>query len=323
MPDLATIDRILERACRAPSVHNTQPWSWRVYDTHVDLHADFTRQLVYADPQRRDLLISCGAALHHFEVAATAMGWATRIRRLPDVADEGLMASIELTSKEAPKDAREILDAIASRRTDRRQLTSWPVPLERLSALATVGGERGAVVLAVNEDSVKLRLQQLTARANELQRQDPGYLSEVDAWTTYWSSSGVPVGHVLRSAVLDRSNAMTRRFSHGVLDDPIVDAEPSSDGMLLVATSSDDAVSRVRAGEALSAIWLQATRENLCVLPLSQAVEVAETRRVLEDDLKGHAYAQVILRVGWFPGARRALTPTSRRDLNEVRVRCT
>ncbi len=46
----------VERAVRAPSVHNTQPWRWRVGDDAVQLHADWTRHLVATDP---DAATSC------------------------------------------------------------------------------------------------------------------------------------------------------------------------------------------------------------------------------------------------------------------------
>jgi nitroreductase len=41
---LTAIDAVLERACRAPSVHNTQPWRWQVSDDEVGLHADLFRR---------------------------------------------------------------------------------------------------------------------------------------------------------------------------------------------------------------------------------------------------------------------------------------
>lgn len=320
--DTTTMDAILELACRAPSVHNTQPWTWRVYDTRVDLFADYTRQLVHADPQRRDLLLSCGAALHHFETAARALGWSTRVRRIPDPGDERFIASVQLQPHPPSPDAEAMLEAIRSRRTDRRRLTSWPVPTDRLHALCMTGSQWGAQVLPVAEDAAKARLERLTRRADLLQHRDPRYVSELSAWTTYWSPQGVPVGHIPRTAEVDSSDALNRRFPHGVLEDPEVDAGQPADGMMLICTSSDDAISRVRAGEALSAIWLQATRDDMSVVPLSQALEVDETRRALQrevlDDL---AIAQLILRVGWLPLSRRPLPPTPRRELDDVRFR--
>src|SRR5678815_5003933 len=75
--------RIIELACRAPSVHNTQPWRWRIRGAELELHADRSRQLQVGDPQGRNLVISCGAALHHAQVAAGALGWEARVDRVP------------------------------------------------------------------------------------------------------------------------------------------------------------------------------------------------------------------------------------------------
>ena len=90
------VEEMVELACRAPSVHNTQPWRWRARESTVDLFADYTRQLVYADPTRRDLMISCGAALHHLQVAAAGLGWAARVTRFPDPSEERHVATIAL-----------------------------------------------------------------------------------------------------------------------------------------------------------------------------------------------------------------------------------
>jgi nitroreductase len=137
--DNPPISHLVELACRAPSVHNTQPWKWRVHGSDVDLFADYARQLVYADPARRDLMISCGAALHHFQVASAALGWSARVHRLPDASDERHVASMHLTPSRLPRPDTGDLEAIAARRTDRRRPTSWPVPHDRLNGLAATG----------------------------------------------------------------------------------------------------------------------------------------------------------------------------------------
>jgi len=313
------IKAIIERACRAPSVHNSQPWTWRIRGMRVDMYADYSRQLWHADPERRDLMISCGAALHHFQVAAHALGWAVRVRRAPDPDEQRLIATISLMPGHEPDDAAEILGAIAHRRTDRRRLTSWPVPPSRLVRLAAVGNQWGARVIPEYGDIGKARLIRLTMRADELQRADPGYLTELNTWTTYWDNHAVPVAHIPREATVDSPDSVNRRFPHGVLDDPPTGPEPSADGLLLITTSSDDAVSRIRAGEALSAMWLQATLDGLCMVPLSQALEVEETRRALQYDvLDDLAFAQLIVRVGWRSPGRPDLTPTPRRHVDDV-----
>ena len=182
-PTAAEVDEILELACRAPSVHNTQPWSWRVTGGQVDLFADFRRQLVYADPGRRDLMLSCGAALHHLQVAAAGLGWATRVRRLPAADDERHVASVLLRRARGSSDSADLLRAVVERRTDRRRLSSWPVPAERLNSLSSTGSVWGAQVLPVSGELARARLHRLTQRADEVQRRNQRYVAELAAWT--------------------------------------------------------------------------------------------------------------------------------------------
>ena len=70
-------------AGRAPSIHNTQPWRWRLRGNVADLYADTRRQLVVADPDRRLMTVSCGAALDHACTALAADGIAATRRPHP------------------------------------------------------------------------------------------------------------------------------------------------------------------------------------------------------------------------------------------------
>jgi hypothetical protein len=84
---------IVDVARRAPSVDNTQPWTWCPDRADLGLRADLARALPASDPDGRLLTISCGAALHYARTAAEAMGWDTRVDLLPCPGDPGLLAS--------------------------------------------------------------------------------------------------------------------------------------------------------------------------------------------------------------------------------------
>ena len=128
LPPTAVLHRILTKACRAPSVHNSQPWRWRVDGDHVTLLADRTRQLMRADPEGRDLVLSCGAALHHFRVAAAAEGHRSRVVRKPYGVGDNALAIVELVPGEPTHHEVAAAGAIDRRRSDRRFFSSWPVP---------------------------------------------------------------------------------------------------------------------------------------------------------------------------------------------------
>ena len=66
---------LLRYAVLAPSSHNSQPWLFRVRESYVDLYADRARALPVVDPEDRDLLISCGAALFELCIAMRHFGY--------------------------------------------------------------------------------------------------------------------------------------------------------------------------------------------------------------------------------------------------------
>src|SRR3712207_1788931 len=132
---MASLDRIVELATRAPSVHNTQPWRWRTTAGTLELRSDQRRRLLATDPRGRDLAISCGAALHTMTVAAAAEGWASVVHRLPDPTDGGLLARVTFRRRPPNEDDIARAQVVQHRRTDRRQVTSWPVPPERVDRL--------------------------------------------------------------------------------------------------------------------------------------------------------------------------------------------
>ena len=75
---------LLNFAVRAPSSHNTQPWLFRIQGHELDLIAETNRSLPIVDPLNRELIISCGAALHHLRVAARYFGHSCWVEPFPE-----------------------------------------------------------------------------------------------------------------------------------------------------------------------------------------------------------------------------------------------
>ena len=76
------------------------------------------------------------------------------------------------------------------------------------------------------------------------------------------------------------------------------------------------------AGEATSLVLLTATALGLASCPITEPLEVAETRAAVQADVFGEeAYPQMLLRIGWAPVNADPLPSTPRRDLSEVVTR--
>src|SRR4029450_12553853 len=67
----------------APSVHNTQPWTFVLFSDRMELRADRARQLPVLDPDGRELVASVGAALFNVRGALAVRGFAAVVERLP------------------------------------------------------------------------------------------------------------------------------------------------------------------------------------------------------------------------------------------------
>jgi len=312
-----TLRRIVELSTRAPSVHNTQPWRWHGSAAGLELYADRTRQLTAADPDGRNLVISCGTALHHAQVAADALGWDARVARLLDPEHPDLLARLTLTRRSPAPHAAGLLDAIERRCTDRRRFTSWPVADDVLTHLAAQASAWGARALPLIDVSERFHAELLVNRAIEAQRGDAPVSHEQEQWVDHGAVDGVP------SAVLPRPADVTARrpsrFATGVLEDIGGREVEASDGLIVMCGLEDDPETWLRTGEGLSALWLTATTEGLSVVPLSQVVEVPQTRDALRlEVLGGLARPLIVLRVGWQAISRRQLPHTPRRPVDEV-----
>lgn len=311
----------VERALRAPSVHNTQPWRWRLCDGVVELHADPGRRLVATDPDGRDLVLSCGAALHHLRVALAAANLTARVHRLPSPEDRWHLATVHVRPGPPETGFTALSRAVDERRTDRRTLGPDPVPRPTIDRLVAAATGCGATLHPVTGTDVRRRLDDLLADAGARQRFAPGYAAELTVWSHRWTAArdGVPAAaRTTRPAGPD-----LRAFPRGTLRGTRAVSPPHDGSVLLVLTTvGDEPLDHLLAGEATSAVLLTATLRGLATTPLSQAQEVPATRARLASSVLGSPdHPQLVIRVG-YPGRDAGrVGPTPRRALEAVLLR--
>jgi nitroreductase len=315
-------------ALRAPSVHNTQPWKWRIRPDAVDLHADEDRHLDVTDPDQRDLILSCGAALHHLQVALAARGLAVEVRRHPDPEDRSHLATVTVRSAGAGEPdavSASLFPGIATRRTDRRRMSRRQVPHDHVKSLQEHVKIAGAVLVPVTDPHIRGRLVMALTDAAGQQRQEPGYAAELRMWTHRLPGShdGVPAINVPPPPIGTARATGLRPFGQAALAQPSLPPGRSPDDdaaqLLVLATLGDDVLDRLRAGEATSAVLLAATRMGLATTPLSQALELDTSRQRMQTDVLGiPEHPQLVIRVGWPAAGAAELPVTPRRELRSV-----
>jgi nitroreductase len=292
----------------APSIHNTQPWRWRLAASTLELYLVRGRILPVTDPDGRLATLSCGVALHHARAALAAQGWhATTTRMLPGT-DPELLARLHVDGR-APVDPASVLElrTIPFRHTDRRAVTGTPVDPADLAAIAMAVRAHGTQLHTLRPG----QLLELAAAAGHAQRgdADPAWQAEL----TYWTELGRPDAAVPARA----TPAMGRDAGHnGQL--PISAAQDRAATFVMLYGSSDEPSSWLGAGEGLSAGWLTATQRGVSVLPHSAPIEVAAVRQAMRAMIAGIGFPFLVLRLGTTGHAGPALAHSSRLPAKQI-----
>ena len=142
---------LIATAGRAPSVHNTQPWRFRVRETGLDVYADRGRRLRAIDPDGREMLISCGAAVFGLRLGIRQLGYLATAELLPDPGHPSLLARVRL-GRPAPLTAEEwdMLAAVPHRHTHRGPFSPDPVPPGLIPRLQHDAIAEGATLVLVH-----------------------------------------------------------------------------------------------------------------------------------------------------------------------------
>jgi hypothetical protein len=306
-------------ACRAPSIANSQPWSWRISNDALELRCDPARQLPVADPHGQLMVISCGALLHHATVVLAVLGASVAVDRVNDATDPVLLARLGVTGPRVvtAEDMR-MHHALRIRRTDRRPFRgTGPLPESVIDLLRDAAAPFGVATHVF--DPEQLGFLALAAReATNIHDKSESYRNEMSAWTTYRNPVGrdgipptVAVPQVPRTVPV-------RNFAPD--SQPLLEAGPGDDRYttyLAFATDTDTKTDWLRTGEAVSAVLLTATTLGIASSVLSEVVEVPGARALLHALVAPAGFPQLTVRLGLnASGSEPPLTP--RRPCSEV-----
>ncbi|BBA95609.1 hypothetical protein RVR_531 [Actinacidiphila reveromycinica] len=351
MLDETTLDTLISAAVAAPSIHNSQPWRYRLDPATltIEVHAAPERMVRHADPDGRALHLSVGAAVFNLRVAVAHFGWEPVVRLLPRPADPGHLASVRLAGvrpgpggrepdsrrpRERTADGAEaegrtrgtrtggtrtgdgsapgLYDALWRRHSNRFPFADRSVPAAVLRALVSAAEREGAR-LVLPDPAETERLLELTARADWYESADPRRRVESRSWVRDGAADGVP-----SSAIGPRDEAgrmPVRDFSaQGSVRRPPPEPFEPHPVVGVLSSHRDVPADWLRAGQGLEHVLLLATAHGLRASLLHQALEWRELRWVLNDPHGGIGHVQMLLRLGYGPET----AATSRRPVGDV-----
>ena len=318
MVSTEVIKNAVQLACRAPSLHNSQPWHWVVEGSTVHLHRDKDRSLRSTDHSGRETLLGCGAVLDHFRVAMAAAGWTAHVDRFPNPNNHLHLASIDFTPMELVTDGhRRRADAVLTRRTDRLpfdRLPNWPSVESQLRGAVT----SDAVRLDVIADELRPELAQASQLTESLRLYDSYYHAELDWWTGHFETrEGIPRSSLVSASEGDRVD-VGRNFPVAATGDRRIGVDHDHSTILVLSTYDNESLSVLQCGEMLSAVLLEATMAGLATCTLTHITELEASRHIVATLIDQTTTPQVLVRVGLVSELEGLPPPTPRRPMSEV-----
>jgi len=333
--------RLLEPVQRAPSILNTQPWWFRILaDDRIELCARIgeggayqhlekyglelgngDRRLPSIDPEARELIVSCGAALFNLRLSIRVAGHDLAVSMLPYAPDRSVLASVEIVTSRvhaATSSEQELYDAIPRRHSDRwpyggadRRLRKGDPVLPNILAtmvLAAAGHKGSLRVLGRSE--VKRVLREAEQADSKL-RSTGGYATELSRWTNYGGSDiGVPedaFGPTWDHGLVRKHHPPVRDFRTNAAaveregsgqhersgedegpGEPKVKRFERLPQLMLLSTRHNEPLDWLRAGQALQHALLEATRYGVSASFLTQPFELRDHERRGESAKQGH-----------------------------------
>ena len=309
------VAQVLVAATAAPSLHNSQPWRFRCIDSTIELRADLGRELPATDPDHREMILACGAALLNLRLAIRMLNVAADVRLLPDPKQPELLAVVRPDGFARATESDQLLaGAIFRRHTSRRPFLDEPVP-EALSGRMRDAARSEQAWMAIVPIHQQPALRALLTRAHRIQSASPTFVAEWQRWTGRPSGSDDGVAAASAGQQPRQEDLLIMRdFGAGsAAGQPGKNFE--TDPLVAVIGSFHDLpLGQLQAGQAMQRVLLTATASGLSSSFLSQVVEVQEPRAGLRELVGGGVWPQAVLRLGYgFAGS-----PTPRRNLGEV-----
>ena len=293
------VAKAIRLACRAPSLHNSQPWRWIVGEGVVDLFVDHERILRSADRSGREALISCGAALGHFRIAMAAAGWKADVDTFPNPAE------------------RDRAEAILKRRTDRLPFYA-PTHWEVIEACVRSAVDHVTVSLDLLPDDARPALAVASGLTESVRRCQEYYDDEMRWWTdSFRGYQGVPPSALVSDAERERVG-FNRTFPATQCGDRRPDIRMDEAKVLVLSTPEYTRADALHCGEALSGVLTECTMAGLATCTVSHITELPKSRAVIQELTGNQAFPQLLVRVGNAPVAEDIPAPTPRLPLSAV-----
>lgn len=278
--------KIIEKGILAPSGDNLQPWKFRLHDNAIDLFLHITHPQHFFEIGNRAFYISCGAVIENMRIAAAHMGYDTSVTYFPE-SDRSLWIA---HLKWCPSRTKEhpLFDAISQRTTNRKFYKIYGTINDSIfkTLEREITFEKGyRLIWLKNSDPQYGSLAKIVGKVDQIRFEHPVIYEEFlqllrmskkevertrDGLDLQTLEAG-PVGSLLFRLI--RNSRRLQWINHlGMSCSFNAYAQLqmySSNAAGMIIGPGREPLDFVRGGEIVERTWLELTRENIAMQPMS------------------------------------------------------
>ena len=279
------LERMAGVGALAPSGDNLQPWSFDSDREVLLVKHDPKRDLSLFNVRYSASFIALGAALENIAIAASKDGFKIKLEYFPMGQDDELVARVSFESGAL---IDPLVEFLGKRCTNRRPYSNKSLDPSILRSLDVTNKSSTAGLFWVQDRTKLKELGKITARADRLIFENPRIHSHLFS-TLRWSRAEIEQtcdGLPIASLELGRLGSIAFRglknwpvvrflnqfgFSKAAANRSVLLMRRSSAAGLITVPDTSP-LSFVEAGRAFQRVWLQATKNNLALQPMTAVI---------------------------------------------------
>jgi nitroreductase len=298
---------ILDKAVKAPSGHNTQPWTFRINGNCITIRPDYSRALPVVDPDNHALFISLGCALENIIVAAVHWGYAPAIYMELDKSPE---ERIHVTLSPTPETLDSgLFPSLDIRQTNRNRYRFAPIPPADLEELQTASRQEDVQCLLITDKKAMASIASLAGEAAKKQFSDPAFMEELVRWIRFNKKTAERLGDGLFGGTMGKPSVPTwlGRMFMNLSNNPEKEAAKhttlinDSSALALFVAERNDKKAWVNLGRSFERFALTAASRGISIAHENMPCEDIATRQKLIQHLHLEDFQQplLLIRMGY------------------------
>lgn len=303
---------IIKAAASAPSVANSQPWSFSIKDNKIQVHLDKKRAESFGNTGNTVTYTTIGGVVENITIAAQHFGFATDIKFFPVSINQNLITEIHLI-KDRIADTP-LFKFIFSRHTNRRLYNKSPIQAHISKSLTEMAQSfMGARLYWIEDKTIIDKLALLVKQTETIMYEHPRLHSDLFKWMRWTQEEVMQTGDGLSIKTLEINkfqeialkylsswktmNLLNRFNISSLVSDYSYRLVKNSPALGFIVMESRTPEDYINGGRLFERIWITATSHGLSLHPMCPVVVLPTIYLLLNGNGFNEKHQQVLMHV--------------------------